>query len=262
MTESLFECVKNNNINDLTSLLNSGVDPNVKDRWGRTALMLASESDENLEIIQLLIENAADPNLIGGDSAMSPLMGACGMGQLEVVKLLIQNGADQTAGDDMDRNALMWAIEGNFEIVKLLIQNGADPNATAKEGWTPLLLACATDKPNLEIITFLIKNGADLNATSDDGWTPLKISKVASKTENLELQLILKEFTEETENAPVAFDVSDLEKIEAQVLKNRLISFIKRKAMVFKNEVYWKSESLTHLLEKLMEPMEGNLAAN
>ena len=61
MSESLIECAKNNDVNHLEFLLQSGHDANTKDSSGGTALMYASENGF-FKIVELLINNLANPN--------------------------------------------------------------------------------------------------------------------------------------------------------------------------------------------------------
>jgi ankyrin repeat protein len=56
-------------------------------------------------------------------------------------------------------------------IVRLLLKYGANPNATAKDGWTPLHEACRNG--NEPIVGLLLGQKAHPNVTKQDGWTPL-----------------------------------------------------------------------------------------
>ena len=72
--------------------MEAGVDPNLKDQYGRTALQLTSRK-----------------------------------GCLEVVKLLIKRGANVKVQDKYSETALHWASSrGHLEVMKLLLKNGAD----------------------------------------------------------------------------------------------------------------------------------------
>jgi ankyrin repeat protein len=89
-------------------LLEKGADINVRDKWGRTALMIAAKS-----------------------------------GQSEIVRLLLDWEADLHARDERGYTAMMYAAwKGHSEIVRMLLDRGADVNgADLKTGYTSVLLA-------------------------------------------------------------------------------------------------------------------------
>ncbi len=108
-----FESVRFNDMRRVDFILKTGIDPNLKSRWGETALMSAS--------------------IYGYD---------------HIVKLLLKSGADQ--GINLQNNygatALAYAIssrKGNDKIVELLLKSGADEgiNLQDNDGKTALMLA-------------------------------------------------------------------------------------------------------------------------
>jgi ankyrin repeat protein len=87
-------------------LLEAGVDPNIADRNGSTALVLVVNQD-------------------------SP----------EIVKLLLSGGVDVNRTDNDGHTALMWATYSEVDnplLVRSLIDKGADVNAVARDGATAL----------------------------------------------------------------------------------------------------------------------------
>ena len=74
-------------------------------------------------------------------------------------------------------NKLVWhaASMGQLECLKVLIEK-ANAQVTEQDtnGLTPLLAACASDKP--EVIEYLLSKGASLDEKSVDGLTPLMIA--------------------------------------------------------------------------------------
>lgn len=87
--------------------LDSGADPNARDKYGRTAMMVAI------------------------DRARSPLRAE------EFVALLLDRGADPNARDTYGRTALMYAAEhGSRKAAALLLDRGADVSAQDVEGRT------------------------------------------------------------------------------------------------------------------------------
>jgi ankyrin repeat protein len=66
---------------------------NAKDKWGTTALMLASQWGHK-EVVKLLLDNGADVNA-KADDGWTALMLASEKGNKEIVELLISYGAEE-----------------------------------------------------------------------------------------------------------------------------------------------------------------------
>ena len=108
----------------IRSLLESGVDINIRDKQERTPLHTAIDQKKN-QIVKLLLEKNADVNLIDnmGDT---PMHLAVKTGQLKVVELLIEKGADVNAVDAQSNSPLSMAQKaGQKQIADLLIKHGA-----------------------------------------------------------------------------------------------------------------------------------------
>ena len=116
---------ENGDIQRVRELLDSGVDPNFQNRFGMTALMMASAWGYT-EIVRLLLEKGADPNIQSRNMVLY----------------------------DFGDTALMYAtLEGETEIVRLLLENGANPNIINNNGNTALSLAL--DNEHTEIAELL-----------------------------------------------------------------------------------------------------------
>jgi len=164
------EVTAGNDIGTVKSLLNQGVDVNVKDKNGVTALMCAAE-EGNHEIAKLLIKKGADVNAKDKDGETA-LMWAAEEGNQDIVKLLLDQGADVHVKDKIGDTTLIYAADcGHLEIVKLLLEKGSNVNEKNKDGETALIWAVTEDNPDL--VKLLIKNGADVNAKTNDGGTAL-----------------------------------------------------------------------------------------
>jgi len=110
-------------INGLTTIvkyiIKAGADVNTKDKYGRTALHLASYYMHK-----------------------------------QIVKILLDAGADVNAKDQYGYTPLHVATFNGYEqIVKILIEAGADVNVNSIGRGTPL--QCAVDRGNLYIIRLL-----------------------------------------------------------------------------------------------------------
>ena len=89
-------------------LLKLGVDPNIQDRNGGTALIYAARTRGYIDIVKILLENGADPNIQDNDG-VTALMLASVERYPKIIKLLLENGADPNIQDDEGVTALMLA---------------------------------------------------------------------------------------------------------------------------------------------------------
>ena len=149
----LMNYVAVNNIKEVKTLLDKGVDVNSKARGGMTPLMLAASVGDRMGIIDLLLAKGAEVNA-KSESAMTPLMFAVGV---EEAKLLLEKGAEVNAKNDEGQTTLIRAVEGykGEEFINLLLDHGADVNAKDKKGNTALMLATKEAQP--EIVALLKK---------------------------------------------------------------------------------------------------------
>ena len=101
-------------------LLDNKAYVDTRDGMGRTALMYAA-SGPNPETVQLLLERRADPNLVDQDEKFTALMFAAAEGQTRVVEILLKHGADASLLDADGETALDFAQNnGHTEVARLL----------------------------------------------------------------------------------------------------------------------------------------------
>jgi ankyrin repeat protein len=122
----------------LMTLLVRGVDPNVRDATGQTALHIALKDDSEKALASLLKHPQLDVNAANG-AGETPLM--------------------------------LAAIAGRLEVARQLAERGAQIN---REGWTPLHYACSG--PDNGVARWLLAQGADIDARSPNGSTPLMLA--------------------------------------------------------------------------------------
>tara|TARA_B100000963_G_scaffold356003_1_gene375328 strand:+ start:306 stop:1256 length:951 start_codon:yes stop_codon:yes gene_type:complete len=155
--------------NYVRAFLNDGMDPNVQDIAGWTALKFAA-TDGNLRLVELLLDRGADFS-IGDDYDTTPLMAATIFGHLDVVALLLERGDNPNSQNDSMFTPLMYAsrqCERNYtEIAKLLLENGADPNLMDQIGITPLMFASMNQCNNT--VKLLLEWGANPDIEDDYG---------------------------------------------------------------------------------------------
>ncbi|MFT5468985.1 MAG: ankyrin repeat protein [Verrucomicrobiales bacterium] len=148
-------------------LLDSGADPNAKNRYGVFSLSLACQNG-NAEIVQQLLAAGANPNseLRGGETV---LMTAARTGKTEPIAALLKAGAKVNATEHKGQTALMWAAaEGHADAVRLLLDAGSNPDTTLKNsGFNAWFFAARNGR--IEVIEALLKNGADVQTVIQPG---------------------------------------------------------------------------------------------
>lgn len=146
VTFALIDAVKDNKIEKVKQLLESGADVNQKNRFGMTPLYYASRNGY-LEIVKLLLPAGANVNTATTDANyrelttdnVTSLQMASLNNHLEIVKLLLAAGADVNVVDGDGSAALSMAVyKNNVEIVKLLLDAGADKSIKNRYGKTAL----------------------------------------------------------------------------------------------------------------------------
>ncbi len=141
-------------------LLKSGVDPNIQNEYGNTALMWASVNNHK-EIVEMLLKVGVDPN-VQSNSGNTALYWASQNGHKEIVEMLLNVGADPNVQKKSGYTALYWAAtEGYKEIIEMLLDAGVDPNVRDKYGKTAL--HSASMHGHKEIVEMLLKAGANPN---------------------------------------------------------------------------------------------------
>ncbi len=123
-----------------------------------------------------LIARGADPNLRDKDGVPAIVL-AAELGGLAVVHALLRAGAEVDARTADGETALHRAIiYDRRAVVQRLLAGGADPNARIRggprrEGWTPLMIAAATGRAAL--VNLLITAGAAVDSRNVRGRTAL-----------------------------------------------------------------------------------------
>lgn len=155
--EKLLDACKNGSLEMVKELTKStffskGVNVNVKDSQGRTALAWASHN-----------------------------------GYTEIVKILIDKGVkvNERTGSQKATALLFPSINGDFPTAKLLLESGADVNIADIEGVTPIGVAANNGHKN--IVELLIKMGANVNVRDINGVTPIEVAKSCGYYDIVEL---------------------------------------------------------------------------
>lgn len=160
---------------------------------GSTPLWLAVSLEQPLEVIQILLEHNADME-IENEEGVRVLHEAAIKGSEETLSLLLNHGADIDSKDFLAFTALHWAAaKGYKSIVKILTERGAELDARSHDGLTPLY--CAAEEGNLGSVQLLLKAGADPESRDDEGLTPVQ---AATKENHSEIVSCLLNFCDRT----------------------------------------------------------------
>ena len=140
---ALLVAAQNGDVPRVKVELEKGVDPNLQDSQGRTALMKA----------------AGEGGLSATVSASSQITytSLASRGNVDTVQMLLSHGADPNLVDSSGFTALHYAAKwGRRQSVDALIKAGADVNANSPIG-PPLQRA--TEKGQIEIVQYLLSSG-------------------------------------------------------------------------------------------------------
>ena len=153
-------------------LLSRGVDVNVKDNRGYTALAHALEARYPEVEEALLKRPELDPN-VGGLLGRPILLAYVWRDNQKATERLLALGANVNLQDKDGDTALHGAAEtGNVEIIRMLLDKGANPNAKNQQGGTPLMWAAVFG--NGDAVRLLLSRGANASLKDNDGITALE----------------------------------------------------------------------------------------
>ena len=197
--------VSERDIENALELVKRGVDVNVQNDNGMTALMIASEAT-NIKLLEELYWMGADVNIQNsvGDTA---LILATMKREIECMKELLKFtfGADTSIRGKNGLTALMHAAKnGDVNCLQVLLDRGADPNVSNDDdssnrifdsghdfdgnyrGTTAIMYAAHQGKA--DCVNKLIEAGADVNNTCHtnderEGYTPLMAAGVSGNVQ-------------------------------------------------------------------------------
>ena len=135
------------NLGIIKDTLDCELNPNFQSTTGKTGLMAAVTEEyykksHALEKAALLIKKGASPD-IADKSGVTALMIAASRGNLELVQLMVDNGANIKIKDKAGQTANSYASQaGKDKVTKYLISKGATPDSdsSAKSTTNPRLL--------------------------------------------------------------------------------------------------------------------------
>lgn len=167
---ALHHAVLSGNKDEVTRMIDAGVDVNARGEKGDTPLNNAINT-RDLGMMRLLIESGADISLPTATET-THLVSAVYSGSIDAVKLLIDSGADPNRrGQDQTAPLHPAARAKSYRMVETLIEAGAKVDPQDRKGRTPLSHAAEMHRP--DVMNLLLDRGADIDATHGQGVTPL-----------------------------------------------------------------------------------------
>lgn len=119
----IFAAAKLGNVEQLSSLIDSGGNINARDSRGATPLMWASFRG-NEEAVRMLIQRGADANAKAEDNTTA-LHWAAFRNRGRVAELLLDAGADIDARDNHGKTPLGYAIQEQADDIRALLERHA-----------------------------------------------------------------------------------------------------------------------------------------
>jgi ankyrin repeat protein/beta-lactamase regulating signal transducer with metallopeptidase domain len=161
LERALVEAADQGSIEDVTALLDAGVDVNAVVRGDGTALLIAAREGDR-EMVDFLLQRGADVDIgVSGDG--SALIMAAREGHAAIVRTLLDRGADVNLGVVGDGNPLIMAArEGHLDILRVLIEHGAFVDEVVAGDENAIISASASGQ--LEAVRFLVSRGANVNS--------------------------------------------------------------------------------------------------
>ncbi len=168
-----FACLKHR-LDLVHLLLDSGADPDLTDpETESTALHFAAELGMPL-IVRTLIQQEANPNK-KNKFGQTPLILATQKKQIKVVFDLLHYKANIHCQAEDQRYPLYFAIESQFDdMVELLMKHEADPTLKGPKDWTCLHLAASLNRK--KIFPILMASFSSISDPTKEGAKPLHIA--------------------------------------------------------------------------------------
>ena len=179
------------NLEAVTDLIAQGVNVNIQNELGETALIEAVNYN-HLEVVRILLDANADVNIRKRKRKMNALMIAGSKGYLDVVEILIASNADINATDIGGLNVLSLSPLDNIELINMLIGAGVD-----------------IDTSNDALIDFITKqNKNQEKEVAKEKIKPITLDSVIGLLK--EVSLMAKEQKMETRDILLAYQVLEL----------------------------------------------------
>lgn len=171
LLDDLFIAAVNDRGDEVKAIVARGIDPNSVDKNGDPVIVAAARAGSGAAVDALLAAKAeVDKRNRWGDTA---LMVASLNGYAGIAKALRQKGAAVTM---KGWTPLIYAATGGHDdLVRWLLGEGSDINAPSPNGTTALMMAVRENRYSTALL--LIARGADVNRRNENGASALDWAK-------------------------------------------------------------------------------------
>ena len=172
-------------------LLSHGADPNYRDPSGRTALVYAVVTGE--EILRVLLSHGADPNIADKNKRTPLMLAALDVGtEPGIMEALIEYGADLNAQDEDGMTALLWVVGGTDRSPGLMMASLIRTGGIRAEGWKTwfalvVMYSAVKREAQLDSIRLLVRHGADVNISDNKGMNAVMCAMMGFDDEATEI---------------------------------------------------------------------------
>ncbi len=196
--DDFFKALKQSEAANVNLFLQGGMDPNVRDKSGTSALNFAV-LNSTVETVKVLAEKA-DLNLPDASERM-PLYAALKKERFENFEFLLEKGADPnstgTVGQTKGQTVLYVAVLLNKpSIIKKLLDKGADPDKPDADGAVPVSEHAMATRADIEVVKMLLGKTKNINIQESDGVTVLMFIAQNTKISRADLKEMIKLFLE------------------------------------------------------------------
>ena len=180
LAQDFLTAAEQGQLETLKKCLDNGVDINVTNRQGRTAIINAS-LNKHYECVAFLINAGADIDK-QDQTCFNPFLLSCLNNDLILLRLVLPANPNLDLLTRFGGVGITPASEkGHVEIVReLLEKTEINVNHTNFVGWTPLLEAIVLNdggEKQQQIVKLLLENGANPHMTDKYGKKPLELAK-------------------------------------------------------------------------------------
>ncbi|MBK8150753.1 MAG: ankyrin repeat domain-containing protein [Acidobacteria bacterium] len=196
--DDFFKALKQSEAANVKLFLQAGMDPNVRNKTGDTALTFAV-LNSTVETLKILSEKA-DLNLKDG-AERTPLYAALKNERFENFDFLLEKGADPnstgTVGKTKGQTVLYVAVLLNKpSTIKKLLDKGANPDQPDADGAVPISEHAMATRADLEVVKMLLEKTKNINVPESDGTTVLMFVAQNTKISRADLKEMIKLFLE------------------------------------------------------------------
>ncbi len=181
--EQLINAVRKGDTDNVTKLINKGVNINHRKRDGQVTALDDAVIRGDIGLVNLLLNSGADVNSKSPNGYTALLIASHSLSETpDIIDTLIRHGADVNAKSCVEQwTSLLLAssnVNSHESVIIRLVEAGARINDSNVFGVTPLM--CVAEFGSDGLVEYLLKNGADPRLTAEDGISA--IHQAASST--------------------------------------------------------------------------------